>query len=145
MNRLWVRLSLVVVFVVFFITLSPIVLRSLNRPYEPRNNPPRMVAQEMSEEELAAFEASMERRIWQEVSGRLLVGGVLALAAGVIVSRWLVAPLGQLEEGARAVAEHRLDHRVPEIGSVEMRSVAASFNQMADKLEEQEKLRIPTT
>ena len=141
MNRLWVRLSLVVVFVVFFITLTPIVLRSLNRPDNPPYNPQRMDAQEMSEEEMAAFEASMERRIWQEVSGRLLVGGILALAAGVIASRWLVAPLGRLEDGAQAVAEHQLEHRVPERGSKEMKSVAASFNRMADKLEEQENLR----
>jgi signal transduction histidine kinase len=53
----------------------------------------------------------------------------------------MVAPLRGLEEGARAVAEHRLGHRVPEVGSKEMKSVAISFNRMADNLEEQERLR----
>jgi two-component system sensor histidine kinase BaeS len=40
-----------------------------------------------------------------------------------------------------AVAEHQLEHRVPVSGSKEIQSVARSFNQMADKLEEQETLR----
>ncbi len=70
-----------------------------------------------------------------------LLGAIISLIGGVLLTRVLVAPLRRLEQGAKAVARHQLDYRVPEKGSVEMRSVARSFNQMAAELERQESLR----
>ena len=137
MNRLWVRLSLVIVFVVVIITISPVVWRTWIEPQDR----PKPIPREIDSEMAAAFEEEMESRIWRSVSSTLLVGGFLALGAGVIVSRWLVAPLGKLEAGALAVSEHQLDYRVPVQGSKEIQSVARAFNQMADSLEVQETLR----
>ena len=39
------------------------------------------------------------------------------------------------------MADQRLQHRVPVQGSAEMQSVARSFNQMSEELEQQETLR----
>lgn len=44
-------------------------------------------------------------------------------------------PLQALEEGARGLAEGRLDHRLADRGSPELRRVIAAFNQMADGLQ----------
>jgi signal transduction histidine kinase len=72
----------------------------------------------------------------------VLLGGILALIVGVLLARWLVKPLQQLEIGATAVARRELDYRVPVRGSAEMRSAATAYNQMAGELERQESLRL---
>ena len=138
MNRLWVRLSMVIVFVVIIVAISPIIFPYVGNypPDGPKPNP-----REISMRKSWTFEETFERRAWNIIFRTMLVGGILALAAGVIVSRWLVSPLVKLEEGAMAVAEKQLHHRVPVKGSKEIQSVARSFNLMADKLEEQENLR----
>lgn len=138
MNRLWVRLSIVIACVVIFVALFPIALRWIIPPSDGLQKP---ISADVSREQIASIQETAERRIWTSVTQTLLVGALLGLAAGVIVSHWLVAPLQKLEEGVRAVAEHRLQHRVPEQGSEEMQSVASSFNQMAEELERQESLR----
>ena len=83
---------------------------------------------------LRAVFCPISREIWP-------LGAIISLIGGVLLTRLLVAPLRRLEQGAQAVARHKLDYRVPEKGSVEMRSVARSFNQMAAELERQESLR----
>jgi signal transduction histidine kinase len=90
---------------------------------------------------LDTWQKNIESRAWMNFYQSLLVGALLALAVGIIFSRWLVAPLNHVEAGAKALSERQLGHRVPEKGSAEMRSVARSFNQMADQLEQQETLR----
>src|SRR5256886_1161456 len=74
---------------------------------------------------------------------------VLATAAGVLggialailLARWLSAPLGRIGAAARRVAQGERDVRVPTDGPLEIASLARSFNQMAARLEEQERLR----
>lgn len=138
MNRLWVWISLVIVSVVLIIALFPFAYREINRI---KGLSPRPTERINSEDHPQEFRESIERRIWFGLSRTLLVGAVVALIAGILLTRWLVAPLRQLEEGAKAISKGQLDYRVPLKGSVEMQSVAGSFNQMAEDLDRQGKLR----
>ena len=71
----------------------------------------------------------------------LLMGAVLATVFGMLVSRWLSAPLIHLVDGTQAIAKRDLSFRVAEQGSDEMREVSNSFNRMAAALEDAETLR----
>ena len=71
----------------------------------------------------------------------LLLGAVLAIVFGVLVSRWLSAPLTRLVNGTQAIARRDLSFRMSEQGSAEMREVSNSFNRMAAALEDAETLR----
>ena len=71
----------------------------------------------------------------------LLIGAVLAIVFGMLVSRWLSAPLTHLVDGTQAIARRDLSFRVAEQGSAEMREVSDSFNKMAAALEDAETLR----
>jgi signal transduction histidine kinase len=137
MNRLWVWISVVIVGVVLIVALFPFVFRSLTRNVPPR--PVEGIPLDVHDPE--KFRQAMERFFWLDISRTMAVGAVVALIAGILLTRWLVAPLRRLEEGARAVTHQQLDYRVPEKGSREFRSVARSFNQMAAELEHQEMLR----
>ncbi|GAG43269.1 unnamed protein product, partial [marine sediment metagenome] len=59
------------------------------------------------------FRQVIERRFWTNISRTLGVGALVALIAGVLLTRWMVAPLRELERGAKAVTEHHWDYRVP--------------------------------
>ncbi len=146
MNRLWVRLTLVFVLVAVLITFAPPLMRELGFTPWPGAPPP---AEQLPDEVLAQipperfrrFEESITERVWRSLRLTLAVAGGLGLAVGVLLSRGLVRPLGELEQGARAVAAGDLAYRVPEAGSVELRSVARAFNEMAAELERSESLR----
>ena len=71
----------------------------------------------------------------------LFIGAVLAIVFGMLVSRWLSAPLTHLVDGTQAIARRDLSFRVAERGSAEMQEVSASFNKMAAALEDAETLR----
>lgn len=71
----------------------------------------------------------------------LLLGAILAIVFGVLVNRWLSAPLTRLVDGTQAIARRDLSFRVAEQGSAEMREVSNSFNRMAAALEDAETLR----
>ncbi len=139
-NSLWVRITLVLGAIVLFIAFLPF----LTRPIRDNNRraPPAPPATEgVSNEQRTRIEESTEERLLGEISRTLLIGSLLGIGASVILTRWLVAPLNQLEQGTRAVAERRLDYRLPEVGSREVQSVARSFNRMTSQLEQQEELR----
>jgi two-component system OmpR family sensor kinase len=67
-----------------------------------------------------------------------IVGGVLGILFGVVVSRSLTAPLSRLVEGARAVGAGDFHHRVEVTGSDEVVEVARAFNEMTGQLERAE-------
>ena len=69
------------------------------------------------------------------------ISAVLAIVFGMLVSRWLSAPLTHLVDGTQAIARRDLSFRVAEQGSAEMREVSNSFNRMAAALENAETLR----
>ncbi|MCO5182948.1 MAG: ATP-binding protein [Anaerolineae bacterium] len=139
MNRLWVRISLVIVAVALFIGLLPFALRTINPPTRPLPRPD--IGEPISAERLEAIQRVSERQVWEAVARTLIVGAVLGVGGGILLSRWLSKPLTELEQGTRAIGEHELGTRIPEKGSSEMRAVASSFNQMAADLEREEALR----
>ncbi len=78
------------------------------------------------------------RRFFLQVA---LVGGILSLVFGFLLSRSLTAPLNRLAQAARAIGARDLSYRVPEEGTEEIREVARAFNEMAEGLERAERLR----
>ncbi|MCB8965861.1 MAG: HAMP domain-containing protein [Ardenticatenaceae bacterium] len=141
MNRLWVRISLVIAGVAIFIALFPVVARGLWQPDPPPMPVSTEELPELPPEHLARIEQRVGAGIWRGVWIILTVGSTIGLGAGIWLSRGLSKPLTELEKGAQAVAAHQLTYRVPEVGSSEMRAVAHSFNQMASELERQASLR----
>lgn len=65
------------------------------------------------------------------------LAGVVALAIGLSFSRVLVRPLGALVDAMRAVASGDLSRRVIPRSDDEIGFLAASFNTMSDRLQEQ--------
>lgn len=139
MNRLWVRVSLAIGLAVMLVALSPVVFRYYFPPpamgQHLLNPPP------LSPEQLETFQRQVENRTLSQLARSLAISAVVALLVGVLLTRWLVAPLRKLDEGAQAVARGQLDVRIPVEGSREMRSVSQSFNHMTDELQRQEELR----
>jgi two-component system OmpR family sensor kinase len=70
-----------------------------------------------------------------------IIGGVLGILFGVVVSRSLTAPLSRLAEAARAVGAGDFHHRVEVTGSDEVVEVARAFNEMTSQLEQAEIVR----
>src|SRR3989442_6716777 len=70
------------------------------------------------------------------------VAGILgSIVLAILLARWLSAPLGRIGAAARRVAQGERDVRVPAQGPREVALLAHSFNQMAERLEEQERMR----
>lgn len=139
MNRLWVRISLVIACVAIIITLIPVAARRL----VPRLERPVSTAVDkqstestdlLSSEQIARIQEEAGNRAWLTTWATVVIGAVVGLGVGVWLSRSLVMPLVELEKGAKAVAAHHLGYRVPEVGSREMQTVAHAFNEMAAEL-----------
>jgi signal transduction histidine kinase len=142
MNRLWVRISLVIALIVIFITLLPVGARRVwLAPPEIPLPPPAAGPPGIPFETFVIMRDDISERVWLATWGVVVVGAGIGLAAGILLSRNLVRPLNELEKGARAVAGRNLAYRVPEGGSEETRSVARAFNEMAAGLEQSELLR----
>jgi signal transduction histidine kinase len=135
MSRLWVRLSLAFAVVVIIATTVigltfRLATQVLTDPAEAR--PPEVVAY------LKRVEA--ERRLGRPITVIVIVG-LVAVGAGVWMSRRLTAPLAELEDAAQAIGRHEFGHRVATRGSQETMAAAAAFNEMASELERSEALR----
>lgn len=70
-----------------------------------------------------------------------VVGSSVGLIVSIWVSRGLTAPLERLADAARRLARRDLSQRVTVAGTQEIRDVATAFNDMADALQESERLR----
>ena len=144
MNRFWVRLSIVIGLVVVVVVMFPILVRNLAVMPTP---PPQAVIVHSSippgvpPESLPVLQVYFENIFWERTLITLLVGAVVGVVAGILSSRWLTAPLNRLQRAVQAISRHQLNTRVPEKGSLEVKSLARSFNQMAAELEEAEALR----
>lgn len=78
------------------------------------------------------------------VNGLILVAlfiGGLGMIAGIIVSRQVTAPLSELADAVRTFRQPFSSKRAPVKGTIEVREVATAFNQMAEALAENERLR----
>jgi signal transduction histidine kinase len=129
MNRLWVRLSLMlsgVLFFVFFLQFLSIVL--LPDPSDPRTG-----------------EGSPSPAERAEIVRRLIDFGVLSVVVGLIggvtISRVISAPVNDLVKAARRIGDGQLAVRVPVRGSRELQDLARTFNKMAADLQQAETLR----
>ncbi len=85
----------------------------------------------------AGFLRSASRWRWLAV----LAAGVLALVATGAVARKILRPVEELTEAARRMAAGGLDHRVRVTSRDEVGALGLAFNQMAESLERQERLR----
>lgn len=64
---------------------------------------------------------------------------LLSLLIGALLSRTITRPLGALVTGAEAVAQGRLDHRIPVRSRDEVGELVGRFNRMASELEESQR------
>ena len=135
MNRLWVRLSpaFAAVVIVAVMAIGVTIGRMNAVVTNPRTPPPPEV--------IAYFEQMRSERSLPNVTTVLAVIGVVAVGAGVWMSRSLTAPLAELEAAAQAVGRQDFDQRVPVRGSQELVAVSMAFNEMAAQLERAETLR----
>jgi signal transduction histidine kinase len=70
-----------------------------------------------------------------------VVAALVALVLAAIFGRMLARPIQRVAAAAEQVATGDLTARVPEEGPAEVRALAAAYNTMADRLEEQEMTR----
>jgi two-component system, sporulation sensor kinase E len=66
----------------------------------------------------------------------LLLGSVLSLSVGWLISRRLTRPLRRLSEGVRAVTAGDYRQRVEVVGSDEIAELSTTFNHMTERLKE---------
>lgn len=60
----------------------------------------------------------------------------VAIAIGLITSRWITQPIRRLSQASKAIAAGELNQRVEVKGSQELERLGQSFNQMAQQLQE---------
>jgi len=70
-----------------------------------------------------------------------VVAGLVAVTLAIVLARMLARPIERLAEAADKVAADGPAERVPETGPAELQRLAAAYNAMADRLDEQEALR----
>ena len=71
----------------------------------------------------------------------LAIAALVAIVLAAFFARMLARPIQRVARAAERVAAGDLTTRVPEDGPTEVRALAAAYNTMADRLEEQEMLR----
>jgi len=139
MNRLWVRLSLMIGGVLFFVFFLQFLSIMTSPDFGPAGapGPAGLPAPDDGEGPLQARRA--------EIAGRLvhfmLLSVAVGLGAGVVIGRIVSAPIGDLVAAARRVGQGDLTARVRPHGSREMVELAEAFNRMAADLERGETLR----
>ncbi len=135
MNRLWVRLSLAFTGVILVSILGILLTirltnAAITHPWTPP--PPEVVAY---------LEHIRREQRWPNLTTAMVTIGLVAVGAGIWMSRSMTAPLAKIEEGAHAVGRQDFAHRVPVQGSRETIAVATAFNEMASQLEQAEAMR----
>ena len=71
----------------------------------------------------------------------LFTVGSFTLLLSILISRWIAGPIERLTSAAQALRDGDTIVRIKEEGTLEFRSMASTFNQMADTLSFQESLR----
>lgn len=135
LNQLWLQFSLAFAGVVIIAAIALISLSLLLRPDPPADRPP------PNEEQRIEFRTRAAEIITRSLILVVATGSLLGIGAGVWMSRRMTAPLGALAKGTETIGAGDLTYRVEPQGSEEMVALAQSFNTMAGKLEEGERLR----
>ncbi|MFZ0544397.1 MAG: HAMP domain-containing protein, partial [Candidatus Promineifilaceae bacterium] len=136
MNRLWVRFSLVIIGVVLFISFVPFVLRGiaidLGLIPDTRLDPfISEIVEALPRETLDQLQATIQANVLSTLLFFFIGGSIIAILAGIWLSRSLASPLSELESGVRAIEAQEFSRRVPVHGSQELVTVSQAFNQMA--------------
>ncbi len=124
MNRLWVRLSLMisaVLFSMFFLQFLAITLDGPDQDSGPMGERP----------------ADIQGRLVEFMLFSLMVG----TAGGFGIGRVVSSPVNSLVKAVQRVGNGELTVRVPVRGSLEFQELAQSFNKMAEDLQRTETLR----
>jgi signal transduction histidine kinase len=82
-----------------------------------------------------------ERRAWRTSLATLVLAAAGGALMVILTSAAIRRPLARLTDATRAVAAGELGHRIAIRGPTEMASLAASFNLMADRLEESDRVK----
>ncbi len=85
--------------------------------------------------------AMFDKSVTAVLVAAAVVAFVAALALAAVFAGRLAGPIERLAGAANRVAAGDLGTRVPETGPPELRSLAAAYNTMADRLAEQEAVR----
>jgi two-component system sensor histidine kinase BaeS len=127
MNRLWVRLSLMISGVLFFMFFMQFLTITL----EQQNHTPDLGSP------LDAPPAEIQGRLLEFMAFSILIG----TAGGIVIARVISAPVRHMSNAAQRIGKGELDVRVPVRGSQEMIDLANTFNKMAADLQHAEILR----
>lgn len=141
MNRLWVRFALIISGIMLLVVFLPMFIGFRFRPSDDLATQLRALLESLPPDLQAELQRRIQETIGIFISRALLIVVTVAILAGIILSRLLLAPLNDLATGAAAIARRELATRVPVRGSTETRAVARSFNHMASELEQAEGLR----
>lgn len=141
MNRLWVRLSLVIIVIITVIIILPgAFVSSGSRSAQILEAFPEF-ADQFDSARVSNLEEEIGRNIRRTFTMVLSVGGSVGVVVGILFSRTLTRPLDKLRDAAQAIQKREYQTRVPEEGTQELVAVAQSFNSMAAELEKAEELR----
>jgi signal transduction histidine kinase len=127
MNRLWVRLSLMISGVLFLVFFG----QFLNITFEQAGQRP----------DLDGPPDTSPAVIQQRLLGFMLFSVVVGTAGGVVIGRVTSAPITRIAQAAHRLGKGELEVRVPVKGSQEIRELAETFNKMAADLQHAEQLR----
>jgi signal transduction histidine kinase len=127
MKRLWVRLSLMISGVLFFMFFMQFLSITLERTgmKEDSDGPPDAPPAE----------------IQQRLIGFMAFSVVVGLGGGIIIGRVVSAPITELVKAADKIGKGDLNTRVLPHGSQEMIDLADRFNKMAEDLQHAETLK----
>lgn len=129
MNRLWVRLSLMISGVLFFMFFMQFLSITFDRS-EP--------APELSAPSpMNAPPAEIQGRLIEFMFFSLVVGTM----GGVVIGRVVSTPISKLAIAAQRIGKGELDVRVPERGNQEIIELGQAFNRMAADLQQAEIIR----
>ncbi len=127
MNRLWVRLSLMIsaaLFLMFFLQFLNITLEQSGQKPDP-DGPP-----------AGPPPAEIQRRLFSFAFFSVAVG----TAGGIVIGRVTSAPITRIAKAAHRLGKGKLDARVPVGGSQEIRELVETFNKVAAELQRAETL-----
>lgn len=128
MNRLWVRLSLMISAVLFLMFF----LQFLNITLEQAGQKP-----DIEGKSVGASPAEIQRRLQNFMIFSVVVG----TAGGIVIGRITSRPITRISKAVQRVGKGELDVRVPVAGSQEIRELSENFNKMADDLRHAEQVR----
>ncbi len=152
LNRLWVRLSLSIIAIVFAVTVLPVASLLLTEPQdiviwekeyvEWLNEESSLGLSSLQIDSLAEDLAYyVQEEYVSDVQFLLLTTLIVGVVAGVLLGRGLSLPIERLVTATKAVASQELTYRVEIKGAQEITDLANNFNQMVASLERSEQLR----